>query len=106
MIANRYIDWLKKDILPVIGEDGGAFIFGSSIQHDQFGDVDIAIWSKKVLTDRQIGDLHEHFEESIFPYFVDIVNISTTSEYFYKELVTTEKVWLSQTKDLPPRGEH
>lgn len=106
MITEEYIKRLRDMILPKLGEEGGAFIFGSSIHRDRFADVDIALWCTNRTTLSTIPDLQETFEESTFPYFVDLIDVVSTSDYFYNELLSTEKLWLSSEKSFPPRNKH
>lgn len=102
-LADRYLTWLRNTILPKIGEEGGAFLFGSVLRHDRFRDVDIAHWCRNPSTQQCASLLQEELEESTFPYFVDIVDIDESSAYFYDHLSTTEKVWISKPKNLPPQ---
>lgn len=90
-----YFDRLKNT-LKAFGEthpQSQIFLFGSSIQRDRFGDIDIGIMGKNV-EDSSIADLQEQFEQSSFPFLVDIVNFNTVREPFRSHVLKQPVLWI------------
>ena len=73
-IVFRYLD-PKKDRV---------FIFGSRTQTTarKFSDVDVGIKSKRKIELSTLSSIMEAFEESNFPYIVEVVDFSTVSRKF------------------------
>ncbi len=92
----KYYNWLKKDLLNFAKDkpDLRIFIFGSSIIKDHFGDIDIAFDGK--ITDKDLYALKEHFEESTFPYFVDLINLKQTSKSFKDHILKNKILWIKK----------
>lgn len=93
----RYFKWLEDD-LQAFGKNhpqSQIFLFGSSIKEDRFGDIDIGILGKDV-EDRSIADLKNQFEESSFPFLIDIVNFNTVREPFRSHVLKQPLVWIQQ----------
>ena len=91
----RYFQWLESE-LQAFGKthpQSQIFLFGSSIGRDRFGDIDIGIMGKDV-EDRSISHLQEQFEESFFPYIVDIVNFNSVREPFRSHVLKQPLVWI------------
>lgn len=94
------LEAVKKEILERIKkyaslETAPAFIFGSSVNSLHFHDIDIGVLEG---SEDDIAALRNEFEESTFPYKVDIVNFSTVSDAFRKKVFTDGILWLTQTK--------
>lgn len=91
----RYFQWLEQ-ALQVFGKNhpySKIFIFGSSIQRDRFADIDVGIMGKNV-QDTSITELKEQFEESSFPFLVDIVNFNTVREPFRSHVLKQPVLWI------------
>lgn len=75
----------KKDNLQI-------FIFGSSAKSDKFGDIDVGIMGD--VSDADIRKLKAYFEDSNFPFFVDIINFNKAEESFKKNVLTNQILWI------------
>jgi len=71
------------------------FIFGSSVRAKHFHDIDVGIIGGK---SDDISLLKEDFEESQFPYTVDIVDFSDVDDSFRKKVFNTPMVWITEKK--------
>jgi predicted nucleotidyltransferase len=91
----QYIDWLRCDINNYFANrpDVKVCIFGSSIRQNRFNDVDVGLLG--AITDTDLTNLKEHFEQSNYPYKVDIVNISTAKQSFQDNVLLNNPVlWI------------
>lgn len=93
MIKQKYLAQLK-DILnqQLAGEKVKIFIYGSSIDRDEFRDIDIGI--EGAFDERKISLLKERFEESSLPYFVDVINFNKVSPDFKKAVLKSKILWI------------
>lgn len=73
-----------KNILANHIPDSTVSVFGSRINGDvkKYSDLDLAIMNKKPLPVLTIAKLREAFSQSILPFKVDLVEMSTISESF------------------------
>ncbi len=69
-----------------------AFLFGSSIKKDHFYDVDIGLMGD--VDAGKTAQLKFDFEESNFPYKVDIVDFNTVNPGFREHVLDSRIVWL------------
>ena len=72
-----------------------AFLFGSFVRDSHFHDVDIG------LLGAELGDapaLREAFQESNFPYKVDVVDFSSVDEKFKEKVFHDGVLWLTNEK--------
>ncbi|GAA4311368.1 nucleotidyltransferase domain-containing protein [Compostibacter hankyongensis] len=93
-----YSAMLKAIIKERIPEDEYiVFLFGSRAAKNNKGtsDIDIGIWGRKPLPIRIKSDLKAAIEESIIPYFVDIVDFSRVNEQFKREALQHIELWSS-----------
>lgn len=92
----KYFNWLKKDLLEFAKDkpDLKIFIFGSSLSKDRFGDIDIALQGE--VNDKDLYALKEQFEESTFPYLVDLVNFNQTKESFQNYVLKHKILWIKK----------
>jgi len=90
----KYYGSLKNSLLNFFKNDKKVqiFIFGSSVQDKQFGDIDIGIIGE--VTDMEIRDLKEFFEESTFPFFVDIINFNKVEKTFKDNVLNNKVLWI------------
>lgn len=86
----KYFDRLSGYLLEFFGKKDNLkiFIFGSSVKSKKFGDIDVGIMGD--VTDAQIRELKTYFEDSNFPFFVDIVNFNNVEKSFSKNVLTNQ----------------
>lgn len=73
-------------------KDIQVFIFGSVLRKKWFRDVDIGVMGK--IDETALSLLREDFEESNFPYIVDIVDFSLVDSDFKQRVFADKVVWL------------
>ncbi len=71
------------------------FLFGSSVHRPHFHDIDIGVFDGG---EDDIAALRDEFEESTFPYKVDVINFSSVSNTFREKVFEEGVVWLTQKK--------
>lgn len=94
-LDDRHIDFIKNTLKKHISNSEAKFyIFGSRAKgnHKEYSDVDIAIESPCPIPS-EIAKLKLEFENSIFPYEVDIVDLNNIKETF-KNLIKDDLVLL------------
>lgn len=79
----KYIDFIKETILVEI-PNVEIYIFGSRMQGNalEYSDVDIALKDKEKISIESILKLRIKFENSTFPYKVDIVDLKNLKDEF------------------------
>ncbi len=93
MIPKKYLDWIKKDLLGFAKDRNiKIFVFGSSVTRSRFGDIDIALEGD--ITNKEIYELKDYFEDSCFPYFVDIVNLNEVNKSFKENIINNPIIWI------------
>lgn len=92
----KYFDHLSSHLLEFFGKKDNLkiFIFGSSVKSKKFGDIDVGIIGD--VTDSQIKELKAYFEDSNFPFFVDIINFNKVEESFSKNVLTNQVLWIKR----------
>ena len=82
-LENKYIEFIKNTINNVL-TDVEIYIFGSRVQGlaKKYSDVDIALKSPQKIAFSDILKIKALFENSIFPYKVDIVNLDSLKPEF------------------------
>ncbi|MEK7673505.1 MAG: nucleotidyltransferase domain-containing protein [Patescibacteria group bacterium] len=92
----KYYSSLKNDLLDFFRDNNETqvFIFGSSAKGDQFGDIDVGIMGD--ITNKKARELKEFFEESNFPFFVDVVNFNEVDEAFKKNVLNNQIIWIKR----------
>lgn len=92
----KYFNRLSSHLLKFFGKKNNPkiFIFGSSAKSNRFADIDVGIMGE--VTDKQIRELKEHFEESNFPFFVDIINFNKVDESFKKNVLDNQILWIKR----------
>jgi predicted nucleotidyltransferase len=93
MIKQKYLAQLK-DILnqQLDGEKIKIFIYGSSVERDEFRDIDIGIEGD--FDERQISSLKEQLQESLLPYFIDVINFNKVSSNFKEAVFKSKILWI------------
>lgn len=93
MLKKKYLKWLKKDLDAFFNRKNvQIFIFGTSLKKNNFADVDVGVLGE--ITDKDLQQLREQFEESNFPYFIDIVNFNKVKNSFKKNVFNGELMWI------------
>ncbi len=82
-LEERYQNFIKtsiKEILP----DAKIFIYGSRVKNKalKYSDVDIAVKCPTKISFEKILKLKAYFEDSTFPYQVDLIDLDNISEKF------------------------
>lgn len=92
----KYYNSLKSQLLDFFHDDKKVqiFIFGSSAKENRFGDIDVGVMGD--VKDKQIRELREYFEESNFPFFVDVVNFNKVEEPFKKNVLDNQILWIKR----------
>ncbi len=92
----KYYSSLKKNLLDFFENDKKVqiFIFGSSVKDNRFGDIDIGVIGD--VTDKEIRDLKEFFEESNFPFFVDVINFNKVEKSFKENVLNNKILWIKR----------
>ena len=95
MIDERYITIAKNTVSAFDPERKNRyFVFGSSTRKKRFGDVDIGVVGNAKHR-KDLAVLRDRFEESTFPYFVDVVDFNEASEEFARYVKRNENlVWI------------
>ena len=89
-IKNEIVDILKKRLS---AGQTRAFMFGSSIKKDIFFDIDIGVMGKIDLG--ELALLKFDFEQSNFPYKVDLVDFNKVNHKFKDQVFQDEVIWLN-----------
>ena len=95
MLGKQYIARVK-DTISAFDPEGvnRYFIFGSAARKERFGDVDIGVLGN-AKAQKDLSDLRENFEESTFPYEVDVVDFDEARESFTTYVKKNEPViWI------------
>lgn len=82
-LESKYIDFIKETVLTEI-PNVEIYIFGSRVQGNalEYSDVDIALKDEAKIPIETILKLKVKFENSTFPYKVDIVDLMNLKERF------------------------
>ncbi|MBU0722321.1 hypothetical protein KKA93_02605 [Patescibacteria group bacterium] len=93
MIKDKYLN-IVKDKINSFNQKKNLkfFIFGSSLIKKHFGDLDLGVIGD--VQDRNLIKLKEKFEDSTFPYFVDIINFNKVSDEFKKNVFNNKILWI------------
>lgn len=96
MIKEKYLIKVREIIDNILGEkkDIKVFLFGSSLEKEHFGDLDIGVMGG--IDANLISDLKNKFEESDLPYFVDVVDFDKVSQTFKDNVLNNKILWLRQ----------
>lgn len=80
-LADKYVDFIKKTIFSVL-PDVEIYIYSSRVQGKarEYSDVDIALKGNIVFND--LLKVKALFEDSTFPYKVDVVDLNTLPKKF------------------------
>jgi hypothetical protein len=93
MIKKKYLIQLKNILKQhITGKNVKMFIYGSSIQRDEFRDIDIGIEGD--FDEQKISLLKEQLQKSCLPYFVDVINFNKVSSNFKKAVFESKVLWI------------
>lgn len=83
-LNDKYISFIKETITNIL-PDVEVFIFGSRTQGKarEYSDVDIALKAYNKIPLSDILKIKTAFEDSTFPYKVDVVDLNSIDEKFY-----------------------
>lgn len=87
-LSNHLLEFFRKN------DNLKIFIFGSSLKSKKFGDIDVGVMGD--VSDNQIRELKAYFEDSNFPFFVDIINFNKVDESFKKNVLTNQVLWIKR----------
>lgn len=95
MLKEKYLQQIKHTIDQfAAGKNLQVFIFGSGLTKDHFGDIDLGLMGKVKRDD--IYKLKEEFEESAFPYSVDVVDFNKVSDKFKNNVLENKVLWIKR----------
>lgn len=87
-LRDHFLEYLDKN------KNVKVFIFGSSTNSKKFGDIDVGIMGE--VTDKEIHELKDYFENSTFPFFVDIINFNTVEDSFKNNVLNNKVIWIKR----------
>lgn len=91
----KYIARIREILGKHLKKGDRVFIFGSSVENEKFGDVDLAVVSKNAEVDKIIYKIKNDLEESTLPYKFDVVNINQTKDSFRNRVMNGPKIWIT-----------
>jgi len=94
MVAEIYIEKIKEILQKQLTHDEKVFIFGSSVENEKFGDVDLAVVSPQLVAEKAMRQMKEALEESTLPYKFDLVDINQTNDPFRTRVLNGPKIWI------------
>jgi len=94
MVSEKYIDRISAIMKKHLTQGEKVFIFGSSVDSERFGDVDLAVVSEQPVDSAVIYRIKEDLEESTLPYKFDVVDINNTKDPFRSRVLNGPKIWI------------
>lgn len=91
MLKKKYQKQIKEILLKHLGQNIKAIIFGSSVQDEQFHDIDIAVLGGN---ECKFSKIREELENSHIPYKVDLINLDQVEEKFKNKILKQKIIWL------------
>jgi len=93
MLKVKYVSEIKQQVKNVYSKKGASFfVFGSSVNKTNFGDVDLGVMGE--VDAKLVRILKENFEDSTFPYKIDIVNFEKVSDKFKDNVFSKKVLWI------------
>ena len=92
---------IQKDIRQIIAKtipserQVESFLFGSFVRERHFHDIDVGLLGA---TSHEIVQMREEFEESSFPFKVDVIDFSKADIKFKEKVFQEGVVWLTKKK--------
>lgn len=96
MISEKYLKMMKVIVNQTESVDSEFFVFGSCLNNSFFSDVDIGCYN---VEDKSICKIKTNFEESNFPYKVDLVDFSVVSKTFEEKVFNNNVLWITAKKN-------
>lgn len=94
MVTEIYINKIKEILQKHLKHNEKVFIFGSSVENEKFGDVDLAVVSEQAVEEKVMHHIREDLEESTLPYKFDLVDINQTNDPFRTRVLDGPKIWI------------
>jgi len=94
MVKEIYVDRVREILKKHLTGGERAFIFGSSVENEKFGDVDLAVVSEQAVDEKVMRHIREDFDESTLPYKFDLVDINQTNDPFRTRVLNGPKLWI------------
>jgi predicted nucleotidyltransferase len=94
MVTGIYVDRIKEVLQKHLTHNEKVFIFGSSVESEKFGDVDLAVVSGQLVDEKILRSIREDLEESTLPYKFDLVDINQTNDPFRTIVLSGPKIWI------------
>ena len=94
MISEIYVNRIKEVLQKHLHLNEKVFIFGSSVENEKFGDVDLAVVSDQTVDERIMRHIREDLEESTLPYKFDLVDINQANDPFRTRVLNGPKIWI------------
>ncbi len=94
MVNEKYIVRIKEILEKHLVAGERVFVFGSSVDQEKFGDVDLAIVSTRPEIEKAIYRIKDDLEESTLPYKFDVVDINQTKDPFRARVLNGLKIWI------------
>jgi len=91
-----YLDQVRDIVLTALaGEAASVILFGSRVwgRPRRGSDVDVGILAERALAQETLARVRAALEESIVPYSVDVVDLSTVDEQFRRKVLEDGVRW-------------
>ncbi len=94
MVDEKYVIRIREILEKHLTDNEKVFIFGSSVENEKFGDVDLAIVSQRIVGEKVMRYIREDLEESTLPYKFDLVDINQANDPFRTRVLNGPKIWI------------
>lgn len=101
-LKNKYVELTREIVLSFIDkEDVTLFLFGSRVGNSfrHSSDIDVGFISNKKIEQKLFSKIREALEESIIPYYIDLVDFETVDKAFKKIALREIEIW-NKARDL------
>ena len=80
----KYIDFIKNTVSSIL-DDAEIYMFGSRThgKATKYSDIDIALKLDKIIEIDEVLKIKSKFQDSTFPYKVDIIDLNSIDEKFF-----------------------
>lgn len=92
-LEEKYLNFLKSTLKKNLPDNTKFYIFGSRAKgtYKDYSDIDIAIDNSEKISEKILQKISFEFEDSTFPYEVDVVDSNSVSDNF-KSLITGDLI--------------
>ena len=82
-LTEKHVEFIKKTVREILS-DVEIYVYGSRVQGKakRYSDVDIALKSKSAIPFLRLLDIKTAFENSTFPYNVDVIDLNSIKDDF------------------------